>query len=314
MRILSEYSTSSAVKHIKRNHMKKLSSVLSKPQYKGITTDDFLNYAFVDQKTGKSLVSYEKKDKIREMISNEFQKEFNAIGAKIEKYSARNLFVKQIASDENTIIDLKAKGMSDEQIKTMKEKGVTPNGYTVHHKFPRFFTEKLGIKHNHPSNLLLVKEGEESGDDFFHAFMDKQINEAKAKVEPKANRDSDRPFNEHDFGIYLKNNNKTMTMYIAWPVGPVYLTDKNIEKKAELLKQVGKEHKPLSSEELLSKAIKEASDVSADIKQRTQNNDFEPSKIGVFSNYDEIKKDKFDTKEKTAMRYAIERAKNNQGR
>ncbi|OPZ78909.1 MAG: hypothetical protein BWY78_00339 [Alphaproteobacteria bacterium ADurb.Bin438] len=149
----------------------------------------------------------------------------------------RSQFIKFIG--ETCHDELMAKGFSEKEIKKMKEKGITPNGWSVHHKFPRAFKDEMGADYNNFKNLTLVNETQERGDDDVHRFMDKQVNE---EIERLNKSEKAGLSNMTDLAKYLEKTGKKFKITIPWLNGNVYLTKEQEPIFAEIKKSKGEEY------------------------------------------------------------------------
>jgi len=238
-----------------------------------VNSQDFSSSAKEDLsfEYSRTILGNEQRDKMLGKLNNCVLVDFD-IRLNVEKkekqkftHNARKRFLKYVAAEHAD--ELKAKGFTEKEIEKIKKTGDIEGedkNYSVHHKFPRYFAEAMGIAYNDINNLILVNENEH-GDDYFHAIMDSITIEAvdAAKKQIKG------VHSEISFGKYLKKTGKTIKMTIPWPVGAVYLTPEQ-QKEYERI-AAGKPGKiDFSPAAVLKKAEEEMKAVSVNYADRCE--------------------------------------------
>ena len=272
----NSYNGRYPAKKQKKNKEKNESSAgKPKHQYKPAAETE-VSAVYPSRPGGQNDAAAEQRAKILPKINNhvlvDFDIQLHVEKKEKQKFSTgtRNTFLKYIATEHAD--ELRAKGFTDKEIKNMKEKAVIATGYSVHHKFPRYFAEAMGVKYNDFNNLILVKEIGEHGDDYIHEYMDSQLREAVTAAK------KDRSLKVHDeisFGKHLKAKGKTIKMTIPWPVGSVYLTAEQ-QKEYERITAGKKDTIDFSPAAVLKRAEDEMKVVSANYADRCEHPDKYP--------------------------------------
>ena len=202
--------------YIFKNYPDKLRSVLDKPENKKyeLKASDFKRNKFKAQ-------SGYCRDKMTKIVLDNFKEELMAIGVTNDQIIAarnggrRRAFLMKTAMEHAD--ELRAIGMSKEQIKDMEEFGRVPENFNVHHKFNRFYCVQIGIDYNNPANLILIKKPPH---DKLHAIENEKNG---------YDRDGIKAYNQQikEGGAYITK---------IWPVGCVYNENK-LMTETEIIEQ-----------------------------------------------------------------------------